>query len=489
MAKRKQVKKDPFENYIDVKKLTPSQRKWIGRKVLNATIANAPDGTRINKDGDLMLADGSVVQRLGKGRGKNSQYGYQSAKDITDEKATFDKIYEQIAIDEARPEFAQELADEEQRQEEQRYGNSRSKYDRPVEAVEYDRPVEAGSAIGEQVLPKQETVRDVVNKKFTDLPLKEQIRSILPSPIKYAVNSAEDTLTSANKLRDQVNNEGVGSTLQDIGTGTMAELAAPFSASSSQWWKDKLNNRNGEAGSVGEKIADEAMLGAVGGVAGKGIGTVYKGMKQGSEAFRDRVSKLAQRSANQVKSNNIRANLKLKNEQKLGIDLQSPETQILDPQMVKQQTYENLTEVPERASYVRSLLGIGKAVEGNPVNPNWDKMTKIKKRFNDIVLEPKERMPLIPGTESVKGVGFNPVEPSRIANPWGARFGDAVKHNTERKFGKRGMLKSNDDELAALYERVGDLDKAKQLQLNQWDMLPTVGRNAGIGAGVVAGWE
>ncbi len=59
-----------------ISELTKAERKRIGRKVLNATIKNAPPGTMIYGSGDLILPDGSKAIRTGKGRGKNSQYRY-----------------------------------------------------------------------------------------------------------------------------------------------------------------------------------------------------------------------------------------------------------------------------------------------------------------------------------------------------------------------------------------------------------------------------
>ncbi len=59
-----------------ISELTKAERKKIGRNVLNATLKNAPEGTKISGAGDIILQDGSVISPTHHGRGKNAQYDY-----------------------------------------------------------------------------------------------------------------------------------------------------------------------------------------------------------------------------------------------------------------------------------------------------------------------------------------------------------------------------------------------------------------------------
>ena len=59
-----------------ISELTKAERKKIGRSVLNATLKNAPAGTKISGAGDIILQDGSIMSPTHHGRGKNAEYDF-----------------------------------------------------------------------------------------------------------------------------------------------------------------------------------------------------------------------------------------------------------------------------------------------------------------------------------------------------------------------------------------------------------------------------
>jgi hypothetical protein len=328
--------------------------------------------------------------------------------------------------------------------------------------------------------------------------IRENLTSVLPAPIKYATNSLDDALTSGNRLRNQINSDGIGSTLQDVANGTMAELAAPFSKSSSQWWKDRLNNRDSEAGSIGKKLADEAMLGVAGGIAGKGIGEVYKRLKRAGEMYGHRIKKVA----------NERGDLAMHNQEfvkdlkeQIGNDklstLMNPDKVVKIRDMdtlakqkveaLRQKAYESMTTVPPRKSYLHAIGGTEPVARRSSVGDvdyaeKLSAIDKLKKAYRD-------------NTISVKRTGkSNNSDAAQLYEPTSPRYDptitrvvDALIHNTKRKLGNRGMLKANEDELSALYEKIGSLNKARKAQRNAWDKLPDQYNNAGAMAGALIG--
>ncbi len=62
---------------------------------------------------------------------------------------------------------------------------------------------------------------------------------------------------------------------------------------------------------------------------------------------------------------------------------------------------------------------------------------------------------------------------------------DGMTHNIKRRFGDRGMLKQNSDELSNLYDDLGSLKKARSAQKAHWNNLPNQGLKIGAMTGVV----
>ncbi len=188
----------------------------------------------------------------------------------------FDRIEQQIKADEARPEFSKELVALKALQNEQRNGKPRY--------------TSAGSHRDELNItqPRKEVqaLQDANKPSAFD-----RIKSLVAVQMFPVAKGIASTVGSVARLKKQYEKEGAGSVLEDVGSGTMARLAAPFSDSSSKFWKDRLNTKDGEAGNVGSAVADEAMMGLGGGFLGRAVGTGYKSMRRGGEMLRHRATK------------------------------------------------------------------------------------------------------------------------------------------------------------------------------------------------------
>ncbi len=148
-----------------------------------------------------------------------------------------------------------------------------------------------GQVLGDKYLREGRAERERIAKLDTSPSALDNVvgDAFVPLSVKHGIN----VLASAKRLADQYENVGAGSILEDVGNSTMAALASPFSDSSSNWWKSRLNTPKGEATNIGNNIADEALSSVAGGAIGKGIGAGYKGIKRGAQMFDHKMAKKA----------------------------------------------------------------------------------------------------------------------------------------------------------------------------------------------------
>ncbi len=67
------------------------------------------------------------------------------------------------------------------------------------------------------------------------------------------------------------------------------------------------------------------------------------------------------------------------------------------------------------------------------------------------------------------------------------KVGEVGIDQLRRNLSNRGILKNNNLELEELFKRLGNLDKAKQVQKSNWDKLPLDFMNKGAVGGAVLG--
>ncbi len=492
-----------------ISELSKRERKLIGRKVLNATLQNAPEGTKIDRYGNMILSDGSRLKRTGHGRGRNSQYSYESSKDIADLKTHFEDIQKQIKADEARPEFKAELATENLRQDEQRHPSKISKLQskQVLQSKSQNSPQSINTSVPNDSTGMMERLRAIASG------------NALPS-LQAVPQMALDTYNSVDKLRKQAAQYGTGSSLEDAGLGVMEGLAdttgsvldlgglvrnrlADSAHDSAKWWKDKQNIPNSEAGSVGSGIGSEAVAGVAGGLAGRGIGSLYKRMKQGGEGLRERVAALAEKQSKEVMP---KFNEEINLERITGGKSPRWKDQKMNEKVgrLKQKIFEDETRVAPRESYIKALAGTkGNArstVGDEPYSIPFSVQDKVKKISRDVFGDGVGAGST--GTSSHMGNNMGVME--KIKNialaskntphvnvpdyePTVTRLGNAVTHNIKRRLDSKGMMKANDNELNDLFNAGYDLKNAQKIQQDTWNQLPYTGMN--VGAGLAVGMD
>ncbi len=104
---------------------------------------------------------------------------------------------------------------------------------------------------------------------------------------------------------------------------------------SAKWWRLKQKIKDSEAGSIGEKIGDEIVLGAAGGVAGKAIGASMKALRTRGIDFEKAAQKIGDLAFDKTKVKKAEFAKKYPNRP-------NP----FDPEMSRQQAYENVIEIP-----------------------------------------------------------------------------------------------------------------------------------------------
>jgi len=379
-------------------------------------------------------------------------------------------IDEQIKVDEARPEFAEDLKKEIIRQDFQRNGEPRIREEVPVEVIE---PV-----VREVIKPK---VKKAVNKPST-LDLKTLAMNSLPYPVKTALDSALEAVNSGKKVIDQ--GEPINA-LQDGARGIMSGLAdtagsiadlgglvpnsvADEAHKSAKWWEDQYEIPDSEAGNIGTNLGTEAVAGVAGGVVGKAAGTGYRALKESGETLRKRATTVAKDTEKRAK-----------------LYGQSP----LEAAIARQKVYENMTNVPPRHSYTKAIIGdaqpVGGSVRIDPI-PYGHPMTK-----EDLLTKALREKNHLNGKD-LDGGGYsaydvlNPVA-GKMEYPTTTRLLDAAVHNAKSAFGSRAMLRKNDQELDNLWSTGTPLDKALKTRQQQWDQIPDTARDAGIVMGLGVG--
>ena len=281
---------------------------------------------------------------------------------------TFKKIDEQIKVDEARPEFTDELKEEIIRQDHQRNGEE-TQISAPTQKTEPVAEETNTSSEKDAVkkVPESKVDKVTVPSKPVPLDLKSLVKNSLPYPVKSALDSALEAVQSANKVVDQGQ---LLNAVEDAGRGVMGGLAdtagsiadlgglvpnriADTAHDSADWWNDQYEIPDSEAGRIGSNIGNEAVAGLAGGIVGKVAGTAYKGMKLGGEALRKRATVAAKDAEKMVISNPTLKN-KLRHQ----------------TQLVKQNSYENLTNKSPYKSF-NSNKSLGSVLTNN-VKRNFD---------------------------------------------------------------------------------------------------------------------
>ena len=181
-----------------------------------------------------------------------------------DNTALFKRIERQITADEARPEFSKELADLKALQDEQRNGKPRYKKPSLRNQTSFVRPTTLQGT--NQQIKEVQALRDRDKPSTLD-----RVRSFAAEQSFPVAKTIASAIGSASRLKDQYQKEGAVSIAEDLSNSTMSGLAAPFSARSSKFWKDRLNTPDSEAGRLGSKIGDSAVMGLGGGLLGRGM--------------------------------------------------------------------------------------------------------------------------------------------------------------------------------------------------------------------------
>ena len=295
------------------------------------------------------------------------------------------------------------------------------------------------------------------------------------------VKNTVDAVDSVGKVIDQ--GQPINA-LQDTGRGIMSGLAdtagsiadiggllpnrvADMAHESGDWWRDQYEIVDSEAGNIGNKVGSEAVAGVAGGAVGKGIGKVYKGMRHGGEALRKRATLTASGAEKRAK-----------------LYGQGP----LESAITRQKAYENMTNVPPRHSYTKALFGDAQPVAGSVrIDPIPYGHTMSKENLLTKVLREQNHLngKALDGGYSAYDV-LNPVA-GKMEYPTSSRLMDAMIHNSRRKLDSRTMLKSNDEEIATMFNRGVPLDTAIKASNDRWNRLPIQGAQTGTALGLAVG--
>ena len=364
-----------------ISELTPAERKKIGRKVLNATLENAPEGTKISGDGSLILSDGSTLARTGHGRGRNAQYDFIPPEG-----------YEVI------PEPAKKLSSEEKRsivEEERkiRQEEAKGRFDAYQERLAEDSNDTSDTVVNNatQLTPEQSNdTQPEPEYEFTLPKAWEVIKGTHPG-IQNAVDAVKsvgmviDQGQPVDALQDAARGLAGGlvdttGNILDIG-GLLKNRVANEAHKSARWWEDQFEIPNSEAGRVGSKIGTEAVTGLLGGVVGKVAGNVYKGLKLGGETLRRDATRLASDRQN-FADDTIDYSHKFLNKIGYPASIRPNKISYKDAPIVRQNTYENIT-----SQLPRKPLSGGEpltAVLAHNIKRNFDNRAMLQKSDREI---------------------------------------------------------------------------------------------------------
>ena len=294
----------------------------------------------------------------------------------------------------------------------------------------------------DQVRMIREKVAEEPKTKY-DRSFSTIVRNALPFPLKGTYDTGSNAIDSIQKIREQ---SGKHNTARSLGVGLAEGLAgrtgdvldlggllknpvADTAHQSADWWKSKQELQGSEVGSVGRSVGGDAVLGVLGGAVGKGLGSIYKGMRKSAEGARDKIIRLADEEA--VK--------------KAG---HTKDTDAIDLERLKQ--YEAKTGT-------------------KPPDPYSLPLTKVDK-LKQFMRGSKTQDPYDYTPSWVKGV-------------------DKVANGIKKEYGTTGMIRKNDAQLNDMFEKVGDLNKARAAQQNQWNNLPHRGAQVGGVTGFVIGGD
>ncbi len=286
---------------------------------------------------------------------------------------------------------------------------------------------------------KAKAVEDAKPKPKYDRSFSTILKNSLPYPVKFSLEQGTDAIESLKKVRQQAGQHNTG---RSLGLGVMEGLAdttgsvldlgglaknrvADIAHSSADWWKSKQTLPESEAGKVGSSVGGDAVLGLVGGGVGRLGGSIYKGMRHSAEDARKKIIRLANEKA-------------IKRTGKI-------DTDALDLERLKQ--YEQMTGTTPPDPYYMPLSAADKVKQFMRADTKYDSAPTL-----------------------VKGV-------------------DKISNTIKKEFGTNGMIRKNDDQLAAMFEKTNDLNKARAMQKNQWDQLPTHGFKLGAVLGAAMNGE
>ena len=199
------------------------------------------------------------------------------------------------------------------------------------------------------------------------------------SLISDSVNNAQDAYRSLQKIREQSDKYGTSTVAHDAGKGIMGGLAdmsgsvlnvgglvknpaGNYAKESAQWWKNRQEIPNSESARLGEALGDSAVLGVVGGIAGRGLGSMYKSVRYGAEDARKRITKLANDRARMIQERQAKMD-------KPWLGTASSRAKPNRPSLTenRQRVYENLTKLPEKKNMLHDGIGgtLKRSVERN----------------------------------------------------------------------------------------------------------------------------
>ncbi len=190
------------------------------------------------------------------------------------------------------------------------------------------------------------------------------------SLVSDSVNNAQDAYRSLQKIREQSDKYGASTVAQDAGKGVMGGLAdmtgsvlnvgglvknpaGNYAKESAQWWKNRQEIPNSESARLGEALGDSAVLGVVGGIAGRGLGSMYKSVRYSAEDARKRITRLANDRARMIHERQTKMDKPWTGTSSSGAKPNRPSLT-----ENRQRVYENLTQLPEKKNILTDGIGV-----------------------------------------------------------------------------------------------------------------------------------